>query len=404
VNPTITIDLPEIVEYKDEARIQSLITLPDRSVTLWYSVPRKYRDYLTTEQLDGFVIACLPEAMRRGTELVVNGPMSERLHYNLSNYYCHIRTLLYPHETAIRIRPASLTNKPLECAAKGVAAGFSGGVDSFSIIHDHYTKPTSGSYKLSHLVFTNVGSHGTANPEHSRKVFRARYECLRGYTDRAGIELIPIDSNLSELVQSKYWHATVLRHGSAVMMLQKLFARYIYASTLRYQDSLRDLARTRDSSHLDAISAHLLSTESFETILAGCQQTRIEKTRLVSQVENANKYLNVCIRNLLDGRNCSRCATCRRTMYTLEMLGLLDQFAEVFDLDIWSRIRNRFVSSDLLARSVLPLANEILTYTKESNYPITRWQRFAGWAIRWMPKPVYRIGRSIGWRVFGRVR
>lgn len=51
----------------------------------------------------------------------------------------------------------------------------------------------------------------------------------------------------------------------------------------------------------------------------------------------AQKHLNVCIVPENGVHNCSCCSKCMRTLMPLEAMGKLDEFSEVFDLDVYRK-------------------------------------------------------------------
>ena len=44
----------EVSESDGKVKIQSLIEYSDKKEYLWYSIPKKFGQYVTTEKLDGF--------------------------------------------------------------------------------------------------------------------------------------------------------------------------------------------------------------------------------------------------------------------------------------------------------------------------------------------------------------
>jgi hypothetical protein len=49
-----------------------------------------------------------------------------------------------------------------------------------------------------------------------------------------------------------------------------------------------------------------------------------------------------------EGRNCSVCFKCRRTMLTLEMLGLDHLYRQVFDFEKFAGVRRRYLKEIIL--------------------------------------------------------
>lgn len=79
----------------------------------------------------------------------------------------------------------------------------------------------------------------------------------------------------------------------------------------------------------------------------GAKSERPEKTRAISDLPSARKFLNVCLFPLANN-NCGKCEKCRRTLLTLDMAGRLENFREVFDIDEY--LKTRLVSLRYLAR------------------------------------------------------
>ena len=63
-----------------------------------------------------------------------------------------------------------------------------------------------------------------------------------------------------------------------------------------------------------------------------------------------------------------------RTLLTLEIAGLIDRYARVFDLDVYRRRRARFIGQVLQSRS--PLMKEIVAFARERDYPLPLRSRF----------------------------
>ena len=314
--------------------VSASIEVDGKSHTLWYSVEREHAGWLTRDRQDAFVVALLPLAMKRPEDLHVEGALSERLFYNLTNYYIRILSASIRSLHAVRVAPEQLAATRIEPAPRGVAAGFSGGVDSFSLLADHLDGAVPDGFRLTHLLYNNVGSHGRGG----RQLFEDRYRRLLPLARSLGLPFIKVDSNLDELVDTPFLQTHSLRNISVVLLLQRLIGRFYYASAYRYQDCF--VGETSELAHTDPFAIHLLSTESTDCISTGCQYSRVEKTERLAELALSRRYLDVCVRSS-DGTNCSGCWKCARTLLTLEILGLLDQYDQVFDLDEYRRIRYR---------------------------------------------------------------
>jgi len=359
----------EVIEFDDVIKIQSLVEYSGKRKNLWYSFPKKFRPYLTTDKLDGFLVGLLLLAMKLGEDIRVEGAISEKLHFNLTHSYINIMKIVMPNLKKIKIKVQDFDNgKNAKCEG-AVVTGFSAGVDSFCTVYDHCINVSSPSYKITHFVFNNVGSHGEWDSEKARKLFNLRHNLIKGYPENSGIELIKIDSNLSDILQMNFQQTHVPRNVSAVLLLQKLFSKYYYASTYQYKDCV--VKPYQDIAIIDPLCLHLLSTETLECISSGCEYSRVEKTRKVAKVPFANRWLNVCV-NSVDGTNCSACLKCCRTLLTLEVLGLLENFSYVFNLKKWQKVRNSYLRRHLADKND-PFIKEILEYAKNVGYSFKPW-------------------------------
>jgi hypothetical protein len=390
----------ELINEDRRTVISSVIQYSGKEEKLWYSVERKYGQYLTTEKMDGFLVVVLPLAMELGEDIVVKGAISEKLYHNLINYHMNIVRLAIPQLKIVKIVPDALDDgKNVDCQG-AVAAGFSGGIDSyFTVLHYLLEDGVLPSYKITHLVFGNVGTHGYGGS--GRKAFKSRCELLKGFPEEEGIGFIDVDSNVHDTLKSSIKTPRVgslymaLRYLSCPLLLQSLFSKYYYAAGYSYKDSYTGEVED-DYSHTDPASLHLLSTETLEFILSGAQYSRVEKTRQLVLSGSANRYLNVCDDQPVDGKNCSVCYKCCRTLFTLELLGVIDQFSGLFDLDKWMKVRNRYIVSQVLARGHDYFAIEIREYAASIGYRFPTWQRALAQLVRFKPvhdlaKECYRI-------------
>mgnify|MGYP003577444638 FL=1 len=65
---------------------------------------------------------------------------------------------------------------------------------------------------------------------------------------------------------------------------------------------------------------------------------------MVTEFEPSRRYLNVCVDPAFEGRNCSVCFKCRRTLMTLELLGKAEDYREVFDLEKFRATKNSYLA------------------------------------------------------------
>jgi hypothetical protein len=388
------IEPPEVIEDGDNTTIRTNIEYAGKKERLWYSVDKKYGQYLTSERLDGFVVGLLPLAMELREDITVKGLMSEKLYYNLMNYYMAIYQLAVPTLTAIKIYPQKLTNSRI-ISEEAVGTGFSGGVDSFYTISRHLLdKDIPSKYKITCLVFSNVGGHQPSGEnEKSIDLFESRYEMLKSFPQDMGLDYIKIDSNLSDIVKMAFYKNFQLSYLSSPLLLQKLFGKYYFASGFSYKDS--HVCNVKDIAYTDSAAVHLLSTESLDIISSGGEVSRIEKTRAITCSGIAKHRLNVCQMPHDDGKNCSICVKCNRTLITLELLGCVDQYSDVFDLKKWRSVRNMYIIDKILRKSDDSLINEIKDYAKLAKYKFSSSQKLAALILNVTPGPIYRTLKGL---------
>ncbi|MGD0898893.1 MAG: hypothetical protein ABR915_13730 [Thermoguttaceae bacterium] len=335
------INAPEIIEQPDTVKIQAAIEHDSGTEYLWYEMERKYARYLTGK-LDGFLVGVLPGAMARAENIELGGPVSETLLYNVTNSYMRLLGGANPDLKCVKINARLLDDGRSSPLADAVGTGFSGGIDSFCVLVDHFRQCPYPGYKVTHCVFNNVGSHGSGPSEANRRLFRARLALAKTCLDELGLPLLWIDSNLTEFLKMGFQKTHVPRNLSAILLLQGLFGKYLYASAYQHKDC--HFRETYDLAFTDPAAVHLLSTETLRSISTGCQYSRVEKTAKVSDWAAAQRYLNVCVNADAQGRNCSVCEKCCRTLLTLELLGKLELFHGVFDIDKYRTVRSAFLS------------------------------------------------------------
>ncbi len=355
----------------------SLIASADFSTSqmksvLWFRLDATYRDCILLERGDAFLIGLLLHAMALGEDIYLDCAMSEKLYYNLSQYLVPAFSLANPSLQKVGIFPRSLDNAVLN-TGKAVATGFSGGVDSFSTIHDHLVNPACPrNYRLTHLTFFNVGSHGDYGGDAARTLFKERCSILKGYPSDCGLEYIVIDSNISEILRRNYEETYTIRSMAPVLLLQKLFRTYYYSAGYRMDEFI---LTTFDMALYDLLNTAMLSTESVSIYSTGCQYTRVEKTAMIADYEPTWQYLNVCA---CRHGNCSTCFKCLRTLLTLDILGKLNNYGRVFDLCAYRRCRNRYIAH-VLANSTQYFYKDIYREMQRRSIHVPMFCRLSAW-------------------------
>jgi hypothetical protein len=338
---------PRITVQGETCVLSASIDCLDGAQNLFYSLPLRYSDWFSIDRCDGFVVGVLFQAMARNEDIVVKAPMSSRLYHSLQEFFIPMMTQGFSNLHKISILPSHLLDDP--ASGRGVATGFSGGIDSFACFVQHSELENSYSHKLSHLLFFNAGSHSTGSNDRARELFYQRYSTLKPFTEEAGIPFIPVDSNVSEIFSVDFVRMHPALNVSIPLVLQNQFQRYYYSSGYKYADC--GVSRTDDAARFDPLAFHLFSTEGLDCISTGGQMSRVEKTRTIADFEPSYRFLNVCVDPAYEGRNCSVCFKCCRTLMTMELLGVSERYSGVFDIDKFQGVRNRYLLNCLRAKS-----------------------------------------------------
>lgn len=304
---------------------------------LWFAVPIEYKDYLCVERSDAFVVAMLWYAMITGSDIESIAPMSEKMVFHISRYL--IPALCTDENGYRRIKiMGPTTNQPYKNIS-GVGTGMSCGVDSFYTMHEYTQKDTPAKYKLTHLSYFNMGAIFHPNRAEKKKytlkefydttdrMSEEKRENARLVAEQAGMPLVYVKSNLdSDYYRGAYGHTGVYRNCAMALSLQGLYS--VYYNSSGGWPGYFDLTLTEGSQHYEALLCQCLSTESLEFILSD-YATRLEKTIAIADDKLAQKYLDVCF----CFNSCGKCSKCIRTLVTLDIIGKVDQFREIFDVD-----------------------------------------------------------------------
>jgi hypothetical protein len=323
--------------------------------------------------------------MLSGQDLSTQGPMSSKLFYNLTHYAVPILKEYLRLSQVIAIRPIALHCRR-EPGPIGVMASFSGGIDSFCNYYDHSGNRAPPEFQITHFVYNNVGSHGQRSPERDHSTFVKRFAILQEFARQQKKPFIMVNSNLDDIVGMNYQLTHTVRNAAVGLLMQNCICKFLYASGYPFRETkikpfydpefVRD-EEPRGMACLDPVILPLLGTERLDCIASGGQYTRVEKTACVATIEASARFLDVCVHPeaAKNHINCSRCWKCLRTALTLEVLGKVDQYIQVFDLNVYRRFRPLYLV-DVLSSSDYFL-QEIRDLMKERNFHVPKMIRLA---------------------------
>lgn len=324
---------------------------------LWFSVPRAYGSWLSS-RLDPAVIALFPVAMHAGVDLRAEGRVSARVLHVLRGDARELLRIQSPFFRDGFIEADEIVEAP--SGGSAVATGFSAGVDSFAVLDRHLFREVEPGFRVTHLLFNNVGSHGVGG----WGLFHRRFERLRPVAEETGLPFLPVDSNLDGFYPPavSFQRSHSVRNAAVSHLLRPGIGRLLYAGSYRFRDCR--VSEHVDSAVLDPILLPLLSVAGLDLVSTGGSSSRVEKTVRIAEWPIVRRHLNVCVNPHHEGPkpNCSACWKCLRTLATLEIAGLLEEFGEVFDLGVYRDCRDDFFRA--LPDADAPLLREVRDYAE----------------------------------------
>lgn len=364
----ITIHPPELVILNEKARLQAKIEGLETDNVLWFDADKQYESYMTHERSDAFVVALLWVALQRGEDIEVKGAMSEKLYYSLNNHLIPLLFQIFKKKhKRIQVHCENLDSTRLE-NAQAVGTGLSCGIDSLHTIAMHQDDLTPSHYKITHLAYFNVGSnHLTGSGGLMQRKFKGRTNIAAACANELGKPFIIVDSNLSDVMKMDFIKTHTLRNIAAALVFQKLFHVYYYASARQ----AIHLKVGKNAATYDIISLPLLSTENVTFYLAGSNDPRVEKTKMVAEMDVSTKYLNVCIHYI---HNCGKCKKCKRTLLTLDILGVIDKYESIFKLENFYSVKDEYIKDVIAKKDSSPHLKEIYDEMVKTKY-LDKWKK-----------------------------
>ena len=308
---------------------------------LYFSVPKEYGKYFCEDRSDAFVVAMLWYAFMTGSDIQFEAPISEKMFFNITQLLIPALCKKYK---KIKLTGSTINSPVPTCNAVGT--GMSCGVDSLYSLKKYTAPSVPESYRLTHLAYFNMGAvfhPNTATNKHyaidefykeTDRMSIEKLENARQVATLSNLSLLYVYSNVDEdFYRGAYGYTGVYRNCASCLSLQKLFDKY-YCSSAGWPEFF-DLSLSEGSEHYETLLCDAFSTESLQFIISD-YDTRLEKTEALSDYEIAHKYLDVCF----NFNNCGTCSKCYRTLITLDILGKIDSFKQVFDVGKYKKNRD----------------------------------------------------------------
>lgn len=313
--------------------------------TLWFAVKNKNADLLADDVYDAFAPFVLFLGMHYHHDVRIEGKMSPLLYHNL----IHDVTSIFDNFSTQNKR-VKFSVDGLKIPKKGktnlIGAGFSCGVDSLNTLYTNFVEVEDESLKINCLLNFNCGQHGKFGEDKTIELWKNRVELHREAREELGLPIILIDSNLHSFYtytdELPFEQIEVLGVIGCILSVQRGVRRYIMANCMTYDEVLTFGITNKNlylNSYTDPLLLQLFSTEIIQIVIDGCEFTRAEKLERIKDWKIAREHLDVCIDIEGDGRNCSLCPKCMRTLLLLDSMNELDKFKKVFDLETFRKGR-----------------------------------------------------------------
>lgn len=378
----IKISQPFIERKGDEVFLVSFIEDENQKINekVFYKTSAEYGQYLTDEVADAFVVGMLLPAARYNEDIYIDGAISEKLYYNINNSVLYIFSYVWGNK--VKVHAKQLIS--LEYKANAVGCGCSLGVDSFAAMLEHMDGNSSPAFEISHFTYFNVGAMGYVDLDKARESYAKDLQLVRQYAEKKNKPVVCLESNFSKFYNDfDFDESGHMRNFSAVLSLQKLFGKYLYGSSF----PLKNFKFSKSAlGYYESLIAPLLSTEVSEIIIANPNKTRIDKTKYILSNSDVQQYLYVCWKEVIVNKhpnsviakikdnflNCTRCDKCLRTLLAIDILGEIDNYNKIFDIEYYYKVRDSYIAKVIFYRKKNAFYEDLYNLIIEYNFKLSK--------------------------------
>ncbi len=349
---------------------------PYKEKTLYFEIADENADMLADDSYDAFVLVPLFVAMYHKQDLHICGNISRKLYQNIKWYIPRIFCDFSKALTLINLTVDGFTSTKPKGTLTG--ASLSCGVDSFSTIYDHFIREDDPNYRINALFHFNHEMRTHKKILDNQDFFDKSFEGNRLAADSMNLPMYSLETNLYAFntkmkdLRGKYFSIAHLSLSSCVLSLSNAICRYYMPATFDYQQAkvFNKFAHKDIAEFSESYLIPLIQTENLELIPDGCQYRRTDKVKNIVNWEISQKYLHPCNTYTSNGLNCSVCPKCLRTLLPLEILGKLDNFSGVFDIEKYKTISDKYKLRCLKNYGKEPFETESVDFAKENNFPM----------------------------------
>ncbi len=341
--------------------------------TLYFEIDKKFSYMFADDTYDAFVLVPLYLAMLHKQDLHIRGKISAKLYQNIKWYVQKIWCDFYDELSPVTLTVDGFAAPPKK-RGKLIGTGISCGVDSLSTIYDHFVRERDPDFRINALFYFNCGIFGEFGDAKFLELTLNRNEPGKRAAKDLGLPCYYVNSNLHafrKIVDMNKLNFIAVY--SCALSLGNAVSRYYVSSGTNYQEikQFNDHYHNADmSGFCESYLVPLIQTERTELIVDGCQYRRVDKLKNIADWDVAQKYLNVCWGYTPDGSNCGLCPKCLRTLLPLEILGKLDDFAAVFDVERYREISFNYKIRCLQNYGKDPFEIENVDFARENNFPM----------------------------------
>src|SRR5690606_22401124 len=142
------------------------------------------------------------------------------------------------------------------------------------------------------LTLFNAGAFGQYGGVEAERLFELMKSKVKDFAKKEGKEFLWVNTNLNEILKMKFVQTHTFRNFSCVLIFQKYFKKYYYASGL----SINSFKLTdTDPAYYDVLNSKAIAGNSLEFFISGLLTNRMRKTILISNNRVTFSELNVCL-------------------------------------------------------------------------------------------------------------
>jgi hypothetical protein len=318
------------------------------------------------ETLEPALLALLIPAMVVGSDIEVDGPVSEGLAFRVERYVVPLLARIVAPAKPISIHAAERTRNSLK-GEPAVITGLSNGTDSLHVCAEHLADSAPSDLRITHFLFHDAGSH------RGKELAAERLSRVRASALTMNRPLIVINANLDLFFRPLglgYQQTHTLRSAAIAFSLSGRAKSYLYASSYPYSSVA--VRETRDTASIDPVLLPLLKSETTDCFSIGASKTRVEKLAIVCETDIGKRFFDVCVNRL---PNCSRCWKCARTLLSLELLGKKATVEHLFNESEFQKIRDQYIAHILVSAGRHSLNREVRELMRTTGFRPSMRQR-----------------------------